>query len=357
MRECSRCGYSFSDELDVCPACEHKYVPNKKRVRPAANTAPSQDGYSIFVRGADLIDDNALYQAGLCKLNGLGMDKDEKEAMEIFRILAFRGHLDGMFKLAEMYLNETLSNEEVAKKWLKIAAEGGHNPSLIKLKMLGGSFTATHKREPDPNLSSADSFEERVQEVLPCIVSINSVCKVGSSIVSSHGTGFIVEGGYVISNAHVIGDKPQSIAARFDPSIDSGEYQLEPLKIHKKYDIAVLKFKGYFDERISARQNLALRDGGVKLGEEVYTIGNPLVLGLSVSKGVVSAPEREYSYKGVDKVVQTDITINHGNSGGALLDKNNNVLGVMTFVPGASEGGIGMAVPSVYIEKVLDIID
>ena len=56
-------------------------------------------------------------------------------------------------------------------------------------------------------------------------------------------------------------------------------------------------------------------------------------------------------------MIQTDITINHGNSGGALLDYENNVLGIVTFTPSNIEGGISMSVPSGYIAKVLNTID
>ena len=360
MKVCNKCGYSMADDASVCPACGHEYVAAVKNTESKVQQVAPLQQQSIFIKGADLIDNQALYHAGICKLNGVGMAKDENEAFEIFQILAFRGHLDGIYKLAEMYLNQTPPNTEVATNWLRIAAESGHNPSIIRLKMLGAaprSFKVPKAERTDGPSGDGDSFEDRVQEVLSSIISINSVCKMGGQLVSSHGSGFIIDGGFVITNAHVIGEKSQSIAARFDPSIDTAEYQLVPVKINQKYDIAVLKFKGYSNERISEQSHLELRCEGIKLGEEVYTVGNPLVLGLSLSKGVVSAPEREYKYKGIHKVIQTDITINHGNSGGALLDKNNNVLGVMTFVPGSSEGGIGMAVPSVYIEKVLDTID
>ena len=362
MKECNKCGYLLGDDVSVCPACGQKYVERAEKGGSSVVAVAPKEGQSIFIKGAELIDDSALYNAGICKLKGIGMRKDEDEAFEIFRILAFRGHTDGMYKLAEMYLNQSPPNEEVARNWLKIACEYGHKQSEIMLKMLGGgsSVVRAPKREKDEDeedFGGGDSFEDRVQEALGCILSINSVCTISGHLVSSNGAGFIIDGGYVITNAHVVGEKWKSISARFDPSIDTREYQLTPVKVYHKYDIAVLKFKGYANERFAERRNLEIRSEGVKLGEEVYTIGNPLVLGLSLSKGVISSPERQYKYKSVEKVIQTDITINHGNSGGALLDRNNNVLGVMTFVPGSSEGGIGMAVPSEYIEKVLDKID
>lgn len=357
MKQCSKCGFMYGVENETCPACGYRQVESAKSTSKQEVKTEERFGQSIFVKGADLIDSNALYQAGICKLNGLGMEKDETEALEIFRILAFRGHTDGMYKLAEMYLNQNPPNREVAVNWLKIASENGHSQSIIRLKMLGEKVSATVKQESRTPYRGDGSFEDRVQNALPCIVSINSVCHKDSHLVSSFGSGFIIEGGFVVSNAHVIGENPESIAAKFDPEVDVKEYQLVPLKVIQKYDVAILRFKGFMNERISERQNLELRTGEVRTGEEVYTIGNPLVLGLSLSKGVISSPKKNYAYKGIDRVIQTDITINHGNSGGALLDKDNNVLGLMSFTPGSSEGGIGMAVPAEYIEKVLNMIN
>ena len=93
----------------------------------------------------------------------------------------------------------------------------------------------------------------------------------------------------------------------------------------------------------------------MEYGEEVYTIGNPLGIGLSVSRGIVSCPSRNTRYPdAVKAVIQIDITANHGNSGGALLDQYNNVLGILTFIPGDSGGGITMCVPAKYIAEALN---
>lgn len=359
MKHCSKCGYQLSDSNLVCPACGYTNGDKNVNANASHETVQPNGGKSIFINAAEFIDDGELYNVGICKLNGIGMAKSENEAFEIFNILAFRGHTDGMCRLAEIYLKQTPPNDEVAKNWLKIASENGNKQAAIMLRMLGekvSTVISEPRKRPGNATHNGDNFEDTVQEALNCIVAISSVCSNGSRIVGHHGSGFIIDGGFVITNAHVIGSGAKSISARFDPSIDTKEYQLTVVQVHTKYDIAVLRFKGYANDKFEDRQNLELRTEDVKIGEEVYTVGNPLILGLSLSKGVVSSPKRKYKYKGVSEVIQTDITINHGNSGGALLDKNNNVLGVMTFVPGDSEGGIGMAVPSSYIEKVLNSI-
>ena len=127
-----------------------------------------------------------------------------------------------------------------------------------------------------------------------------------------------------------------------------------PLTILPEYDISVLKFTNY-----KPTKSFKLRTSGVKFGESVYTIGNPLGVGLSVSKGIVSNPNRkntfasgEYHSK-LETVIQTDIVSNHGNSGGAIFDMNNNVIAMLTFEPSKSEGGMSMCVPAAYVEKIV----
>ena len=152
-----------------------------------------------------------------------------------------------------------------------------------------------------------------------------------------------------------MGKTPKSVTASFESSVDDKSYNLLPLVIAPELDVAILRFTGLADERISARENLRLRTEGVRYGEEVYTIGNPLGLRFSVSRGIVSTPLRESGHrKGIHEVIQTDITANHGNSGGALFDVSNNVLGMITYTPSDSEGGISMCVPSKYIVQVLN---
>ena len=102
---------------------------------------------------------------------------------------------------------------------------------------------------------------------------------------------------------------------------------------------------------------VALNTNPVSYGQEVFTVGNPLGIGLSVSKGIVSSPDRSSNYpKRVHSVIQTDITLNHGNSGGALFDANNQVVGVATFVPSRSEGGIGMCIPASHVKNIINKI-
>lgn len=364
MTKCSRCGYSFTG--DVCPACgasasEKRAAAAPVQTKPAPEKKPEapQDGIRrnpLFVKYADFIDDAQLFNLACCYMEGIGgvEKQDVAQAVEMFRILAFRGHHGGMYKLAEYYLSLDPPDKATAVQWLRIAADGGHEPSKIRLRILGEE-AAQRPVIAEPIDMPTGSFEARVRNALPCVVMVYSTYESGRRTTTMCGSGFILEGGYVVTNAHVVGDDPKSVTAIFEPSIDEKSYNLLPLAIAPEFDVAILRFTGLADERISARENLRLRTEGVQYGEEVYTIGNPLGLRFSVSRGVVSTPQRQGGHrKGVHEVIQTDITANHGNSGGALFDVSNNVLGMITYTPGDSEGGISMCVPSKYIVQVLN---
>jgi S1-C subfamily serine protease len=346
MKKCTSCGYVADDADIYCAHCGEKLVQGEGSV--AENKVIIN---STFLRIADFLDNETLYKAAVCKLNGIRVPKAEDEAIEIFKLLAYRGHFGSMYKLAEIYLNANPPDEEAAKAWLKTAASGGHVQSAVKLKNLNLSG-----EKLDGITIEDGSLETLVRCALPSIVVIKAG-KTGSASVSL-GSGFIIDGGYVITNAHVVGDNPEWVTCRFEPKLDEKTYSLMPIAVCPDSDVAVLKFCGAAEDKIKQTSHLSLKLSDVEYGETVYTVGNPLGVGFSVSKGVVSCPDRATSYpKGVSEVIQTDITANHGNSGGALLDKNNNVLGMITFTPGESAGGITMCVPSKYIVQVLNKID
>lgn len=354
MRICKTCGY-LSDGNEVeCPYCGdglyEKSESASKSSDGAAHAAPVRR--SVFAKYADLMDDDTLYRTALIKLASSD-SRDVAEGADMLRALAFRGHCDGMYRYAEYLLALDAPDEKTAVMWLKIAAGAGHSQSKLRLRVLGAKDTAD---KPITIPGDASEFVERVRSALPSVVSIlTAFGGKGGKTMYSAGSGFIVEGGYVLTNAHVVTVDPKSITARFEPSLDDRTYNLAPLAIDAARDIAVLKFTGLKNERVSAQDNLPLRMGDLQYGEEVYTIGNPLGLGLSVSRGVISCPNRATDYPtGIDHVVQTDISANHGNSGGALLDANNNVVGMITFLPGDTQGGIAMCVPSDYIVQALN---
>lgn len=358
MKRCTYCNEILRDEDRFCSYCGAKLEDGAK-----SNQAHSKTPSSLFIKYSGYIDSNALYKVAWAKEKGILKSEFPEEAEEIYKALSFRGHLDSIYHYACILLEKPHPDKHLARKWLRVSAERGHAPSIALLKTQdwgGKEFSAekaeTTKYSMDKELESIklpqgnESFASRVREVLPSVVMIDAISNSSGNKDASCGSGFVVEGGYVVTNAHVVGNNPDYVQARFEPTVDNKTHLLRPLLIEEDYDIAVLEFA-----HAEGKKGLKLSYEPLDYGQEVYTIGNPLGMGLSVSKGIVSCPEREAVYPPkVKSVIQTDITINHGNSGGALFDASGCVIGVATFVPSDSEGGIGMCIPSTYIKKMID---
>jgi serine protease Do len=232
-----------------------------------------------------------------------------------------------------------------------MAAKDGHLPSRIKLQEIN----------PDAlkqDVSSTNNLNNlNVEKTMKSVVKICSSHIENDGYYLSQGAGFILNGGYVITNAHVVGNNYNSITATFEQRLDNEIYELEPVSVQPDADIAILKFIGLAKDKISARENLSLKEGDLNYGQFVYTIGNPHGIGISVSSGIVSCPNRSYNYlPKVKEFIQTDISINHGNSGGALFDEHDNVVGMITSTHGNVEWGLSMAIPAKYIRNELEKI-
>ena len=154
--------------------------------------------------------------------------------------------------------------------------------------------------------------------------------------------------GIIVTNKHVI-DGALDVAAIFN---DGTRLHATLLAVAAMLDIAVLK--------VEADQPLpALKWGDsetLQVGVLVLTIGNPLGIGISVSAGIVSALNRDIQDTPFDQYIQTDAAINHGNSGGPLVDVNGEVIGVDTALYNPDSAGfigIGFAIPSESAEFVV----
>lgn len=352
MKKCKKCGAMLKDEEKRCSWCG-AFV-NEEVV---TEQAPQREDKTLLtlLKYADLMDDKMLLKTATCKLNGVGVSKNEREAFELFKVLAFRGNFDGMYHFALMLMDN--GDKNTAYRWLKMASDGGHKPSKIKLSMDFNELVSFETSKSVNNLIDDGGMkgQTNLEKAIPSIIMIEATKETPNGQVASQGSGFIVEGGYVVTNEHVISSNPVAIACQFEREVDDKLHNLKPLIIVPEYDLAILEFTDDIKKKITSQKNLKLRMDS-KYGEEVYTIGNPIGLGFSVSRGVVSNPRRDTNYLGVKEVIQTDITANPGNSGGALLDKDNNVLGVVTYHPGDIEGAITMCVPSKYIVELLNKI-
>src|SRR4051794_2575053 len=166
---------------------------------------------------------------------------------------------------------------------------------------------------------------------------------------NSLGSGFIVDAsGIVVTNNHVIADADEINVIMNDGS----KFKAELVGVDKKTDLAVLRFK-------PTKPLVAVKFGDsdkLRLGEWVIAIGNPFSLGGTVTAGIVSARNRDISSGPYDNYIQTDASINRGNSGGPLFNLEGEVIGVNTLIISPSGGsiGIGFAVPSKTVVGVVD---
>jgi serine protease Do len=208
-----------------------------------------------------------------------------------------------------------------------------------------------------------DSGEAAVaQQAMPAVVNI-STWKLRpptnpgepSRRVKTYGSGFIIDpAGIIVTNKHVI-DGALNITVVFD----NGERASgKLLAVAAMTDIAVVKVEvSHPLPTLNWGDSSALR-----VGDPVLTIGNPLGLGMSVSAGIISALNRDIQDTPFDDYIQTDSAINHGNSGGPMIDLSGDVVGVDTALYNPEEAGgfigIGFAIPAdsakFVVEHLLD---
>jgi serine protease Do len=167
--------------------------------------------------------------------------------------------------------------------------------------------------------------------------------------VNSLGSGFVIDAsGIVVTNNHVIAEADE-ITVIFT---DGRRLKAEVLGRDQKTDLAVLRVKS--DTPLKA---VKFADSDkVRLGEWVIAIGNPFSLGGTVTAGIVSARNRDINSGPYDNYIQTDASINRGNSGGPLFNMDGEVVGVNTAIISPSGGsiGIGFAVPSKTAMPVIE---
>ena len=158
---------------------------------------------------------------------------------------------------------------------------------------------------------------------------------------NSLGSGFVIDpSGIVVTNNHVIGDA-NDISVIFP---DGSRLKAEIVGKDSKVDLAVLKVKT--DKPLKA-VNFGDSES-IRPGDWVMAIGNPFGLGGSVTAGIVSARGRNIESGPYDNYIQTDASINKGNSGGPLFNMNGEVIGINTAIlsPTGGSVGIGFAVPA-----------
>ncbi len=165
---------------------------------------------------------------------------------------------------------------------------------------------------------------------------------------TSLGSGFVLEkNGIVITNNHVIANAEDIIVR-----VNNKEYEAKVIGADPYSDIAVLKIKSSDTFKTVEFGN----SDKARVGDWVVAIGNPFGLGGTVTSGIISARNRDINLTRYDDFIQTDASINQGNSGGPLFNLNGDVIGINTAIisPSGASSGIGFAIPANYASTIID---
>ena len=162
------------------------------------------------------------------------------------------------------------------------------------------------------------------------------------------GSGFIIdEKGIVVTNNHVISDA-EDIIVRVN---GDKEFKAKVIGADPLSDIAILQLE-------TKEKFIPVKFGNsdkARIGDWVIAIGNPFGLGGTVTSGIISARNRSIGLSRYEDYIQTDASINSGNSGGPLFDMNGDVIGINTAILGRSGSiGIGFSIPSNSAKVVID---
>ena len=175
-------------------------------------------------------------------------------------------------------------------------------------------------------IDSTEIFKNNIDSVV-------EVKATTSDVGESYGSGVIYSSdGYLITNAHVVSYTTLGEIKTFDAyeirfAKDEEYKEAEFVKMNNELDLAILKIKD--DIKYSP---ISFSKDTYTYGDNVYAIGNTSNYGIGISQGIISVPEVNIIYNEISrKVIQADIDIASGNSGGALLDKKGRLIGITTF--------------------------
>lgn len=221
-------------------------------------------------------------------------------------------------------------------------------PSSIKLEKVAdrGSLTLQTGSSGAAKLS----YNEIFQKCSPSVVGIKSF-DGKSSDSYSWGSGIVVSSdGYILTNTHVIDEGERATVQLYDGTTCAAKL----VAADSQSDVAILKI-----EKTGLTPAVFASSKNIRTGDAVCAIGNPLSpdYSLTMTSGIISATSREISYNGaVMKLLQTDTSINEGNSGGPLFNDRGQVIGItnMKIVSSFSNiEGIGFAIPSDTLQSIV----
>ncbi len=210
------------------------------------------------------------------------------------------------------------------------------------------TLKADRQRPEMPQFPPGSPFEEFFKDFLDKNLPRGQRPEAQPRRATSLGSGFIIDAsGLIATNNHVIADADEITVILHDDTSLKAEVVGKDLKT----DLALLRVKT--DKPLTAVQ---FGDSDqMKVGDWVLAIGNPFGLGGTVTAGIVSARARDIQQGPYDDFIQTDASINRGNSGGPMFNLNGEVVGINTAIYSPSGGsiGIGFAIPSALAKPVM----
>jgi serine protease Do len=247
--------------------------------------------------------------------------------------------------------------------------------SVFSIILTVGIFWGVSVAQARP---APESFADLAESLLPVVVNISTTQKVQNADATdqledlfrdfldrqdgdkdgdipkarkatSLGSGVIIDPeGYIVTNNHVIENAEEITVTTHD----NKELKAKLVGIDDKTDLALLK--------VESKEKLPAAKWGdadkLRVGDWVMAIGNPFGLGGTVTVGIVSARQRDIQIGQYDDFIQTDASINRGNSGGPMFDMDGEVVGINTiiFSPSGGSIGIGFAISSTLVKPVIE---
>ena len=263
-------------------------------------------------------------------------------------------------------MNRSMAARGIAEAALAMRVAAWLAPLVLLLGLTVGADPAAARGAPD-------SFADLAELLLPAVVNVSTTQEIkeedlsqqeldeffrdffdrqrrgeGPRKATSLGSGFVIDAsGYIVTNNHVI-EGADEIMVRLH---DNTELKAVLVGTDDKTDLALLK--------VEPKTPLIAVDWGnsdeTRIGDWVLAIGNPFGLGGSVTAGIVSARQRDINAGPYDDFIQTDASINRGNSGGPMFNMDGKVIGINTAIYSPSGGsvGIGFAIPSNLARNVI----
>lgn len=238
------------------------------------------------------------------------------------------------------------------------AVGGSGKTTVVKTAAAPASPTSSSSSPKFASQTSPLSVGEIYKRDAPGVVEITVTTQSNPNLFGQSGTseaqgsGFVYDTqGDIVTDQHVV-DGATSISVKFS---NGASYKATLVGSDASSDLAVIKV----DAPASLLHPLALADSGtVSVGDSVVAIGSPFGLAGTITEGIVSALHRDIQAPNnftITDTIQTDAAINHGNSGGVLLNSSGQVIGVTAQIDSESGGndGVGFAIPSNTVRSVV----